>query len=66
MVVTAEDVRKAVEYYQQAIEIDPQSALTYAGLAHCLVLMGAGEYGLRGAFRNHAQGEGGRSQGLEN
>lgn len=46
-VVTAEDARKAVEYYQQAIEIDPQHALTYAGLAHCLVLMGAGEYGLR-------------------
>jgi eukaryotic-like serine/threonine-protein kinase len=46
-VVTAEDARKAVEYYQKAIEIDPQSALTYAGLAHCLVLMGAGEYGLR-------------------
>jgi len=47
VVVTADDARKAVEYYQQAIEIDPQSALTYAGLAHCLVLMGAGEYGLR-------------------
>ena len=47
VVVTAEDARKAVEYYQQAIEIDPQHALTYAGLAHCLVLMGAGEYGLR-------------------
>jgi TolB-like protein/Flp pilus assembly protein TadD len=41
------DVRKAIEYYQRAIEIDPQSALTYAGLAHCLFLMGAGEYGLR-------------------
>jgi TolB-like protein/Flp pilus assembly protein TadD len=45
--VTDADVRKAVEYYQRAIEIDPQSALTYAGLAHCLFLMGAGEYGLR-------------------
>jgi len=47
VVVTAEDARKAVEYYQQAIAIDPESALTYAGLAHCLVLMGAGEYGLQ-------------------
>ena len=47
VVVTTEDARKAIDYYQQAIEIDPQSALTYAGLAHCLVLMGAGEYGLR-------------------
>jgi eukaryotic-like serine/threonine-protein kinase len=45
--VTDEDFRKAVEYYKQAIAIDPQSALTYAGLAHCLVLMGTGEYGLR-------------------
>jgi TolB-like protein/Flp pilus assembly protein TadD len=45
--VTDADVRKAVECYQRAIEIDPQSALTYAGLAHCLFLMGAGEYGLR-------------------
>jgi eukaryotic-like serine/threonine-protein kinase len=45
--VTDGDFRKAVEYYKQAIEIDPQSALTYAGLAHCLVLMGTGEYGLR-------------------
>ena len=44
---TDEDFRKAIEYYKRAIEIDPQSALTYAGLAHCLVLMGAGEYGLR-------------------
>ena len=45
--VTDEDFRKAIEYYKRAIEIDPQSALTYAGLAHCLVLMGTGEYGLR-------------------
>jgi serine/threonine protein kinase len=45
--VTDEDFRKAVEYYQRAIEIDPQSALTYAGLAHCLLLMGTGEYGLK-------------------
>ena len=48
--VTDEDFRKAVEYYKQAIAIDPQSALTYAGLAHCLVLMGTGEYGLRAPF----------------
>ena len=45
--VTDEDFRKAVEFYKQAIAIDPQSALTFAGLAHCLVLMGTGEYGLR-------------------
>jgi TolB-like protein/Tfp pilus assembly protein PilF len=36
-----------VDYYTRAIEIDPQSALTYASLAHCLYLMGTGEYGYR-------------------
>jgi len=45
--VTDEDFRKAVEHYQRSLEIDPQSALTYAGLAHCSLLMGTGEYGLR-------------------
>jgi TolB-like protein/Tfp pilus assembly protein PilF len=45
--VTDEDFRKAVEHYQRALAIDPQSALTYAGLAHCSLLMGTGEYGLR-------------------
>lgn len=48
--VTEEDFRKAVECYKQAIAIDPRSALTYAGLAHCLVLMGTGEYGLRAPY----------------
>jgi len=45
--VSDEDFRKAVGYYQGAIEIDPGAALPYAGLAHCLLLMGAGEYGLK-------------------
>ncbi len=45
--VSDEDFRKAVEHYQRALEIDPQSAVTYAGLAHCSLLMGTGEYGLR-------------------
>ena len=44
---TDKDFRKAIEYYKRAIEVDPQSALTYAGLAHCLFWMGAGEYGFR-------------------
>jgi TolB-like protein/Flp pilus assembly protein TadD len=41
------DFRKAVEHYQRALEIDPQSAFTHSGLAHCFLLMGTGEYGLR-------------------
>ena len=45
--VSEENLPKIVDYYRRAIEIDPQSALTYAGLAHCLFLMGTGEYGLR-------------------
>ena len=45
--VSDDDFRKAVEHYQRALEIDPQSALTYSGLAHCSLLMGTGEYGLR-------------------
>jgi TolB-like protein/Tfp pilus assembly protein PilF len=45
--VSDEDFRKAVEHFQRALEIDPQSALTYSGLALCSVLMGTGEYGLR-------------------
>jgi TolB-like protein/Flp pilus assembly protein TadD len=45
--VSEDGLRKVVDYYRQAIEIDPQSALIYAGLAHCLFLMGTGEYGFR-------------------
>jgi eukaryotic-like serine/threonine-protein kinase len=45
--VGEDGLRKVVDYYRRAIEIDPQSALTYAGLAHCLFLMGVGEYGFR-------------------
>jgi serine/threonine-protein kinase len=45
--VSEDGLRKVMDYYRQAIEIDPQSALIYAGLAHCLFLMGTGEYGFR-------------------
>ncbi len=43
--VSGDSLPKIVEYYKKAIELDPQSALIYAGLAHCLFLMGTGEYG---------------------
>ncbi len=45
--VGEDGLRKVVDYYRRSIEIDPRSALTYAGLAHCLFLMGVGEYGFR-------------------
>jgi TolB-like protein/tetratricopeptide (TPR) repeat protein len=48
--VSEDGLRKVVDYYQRSIEIDPQSALTYAGLAHCLFLMGVGEYGFRAPY----------------
>ncbi len=45
--LSEENLPKIVDYYTRAIEIDPQSSLTYAGLAHCLFLMGTGEYAFR-------------------
>ncbi|HWP41695.1 MAG TPA: protein kinase, partial [Blastocatellia bacterium] len=35
---TAEDFRKAIEHFQQAIEMDPGFALAHAGLADCYVI----------------------------
>jgi tetratricopeptide (TPR) repeat protein/TolB-like protein len=43
--VSEDGLRKVVDYYRRAIEVDPQSALPYAALAHCLFWIGAGEYG---------------------
>ncbi|MCA1815361.1 MAG: winged helix-turn-helix domain-containing protein [Acidobacteria bacterium] len=37
---TGEGVRKAVEYFQQAIEADPTYALAYVGLADCYASLG--------------------------
>ncbi len=36
---TAKDLQKAVEYFQQVIEMDPSYALAYTGLADCYSLM---------------------------
>ena len=37
---TADGFRKAIEYFKQAIEIDPTYAFAYAGLANCYNWMG--------------------------
>jgi TolB-like protein/Flp pilus assembly protein TadD len=37
---TAENIRKAIEQFQQAVDTDPNYALAYAGLADCFVVMG--------------------------
>jgi serine/threonine-protein kinase len=36
----ADSVRVALEYFEQALELDPQFALAYAGLAQCWVFSG--------------------------
>jgi serine/threonine-protein kinase len=42
---TIEGFKKAIEYFNQAIEEDPSYALAYAGLADCYALLGSDEYG---------------------
>ncbi|MGI8920007.1 MAG: hypothetical protein ACR2H6_15555, partial [Pyrinomonadaceae bacterium] len=37
---TAENLRKAMEQFQQAADVDPNYALAYAGLADCYVVLG--------------------------
>jgi TolB-like protein/Tfp pilus assembly protein PilF len=41
---TPEGFKKAIEYFQQAIESDPGYALAYAGLADCYALLGGVVY----------------------
>ena len=41
---TEEGFYKAIEYFQQAIQKDPEYALAYAGLADCYVLLGWNSY----------------------
>jgi len=35
----SEEMKKAIEYFEQAIEVDPKYALAYAGLADCYSLL---------------------------
>ncbi len=37
---TKEGLKKAVEYFQQAIEKDPKYALAYAGISDCYIVLG--------------------------
>lgn len=36
---TGDDIKKAIEYFNQAISIDPRYALAYAGLADCYLVI---------------------------
>lgn len=38
---TEQDIKKAIEYFQQAIDMDPNYALAYAGLADAYVSLGS-------------------------
>lgn len=38
---TADEIKKAISYFQQAIEKDPNYALAYVGLADCYIIQGA-------------------------
>lgn len=38
---TEEDIKRSIEYFQQAINIDPTYALAYAGLADAYIILGS-------------------------
>ena len=42
---TADDLHKSIGYFQQAIDLDPNYALAYSGIADCYVLLGYHNYG---------------------
>jgi serine/threonine-protein kinase len=42
---TNEDLRKAIEFFQEAREMDPEYALAHVGLADCYVVLGSQFYG---------------------
>jgi len=42
---TTDNLKKAIEFYQQAIDKDPSYALAYAGIADCYFLLGFTPYG---------------------
>jgi serine/threonine-protein kinase len=52
---TADDVKKAAEYFKQAIAQDPIYAATYAGLADCYVLLPNWEPGSHAAYLSKAR-----------
>jgi adenylate cyclase len=42
---TPDSLRLAIEYFEQAIELDPDYALAHGGVGECYTLLGFGEFG---------------------
>ena len=42
---TGEGFNKAIEYFNNSIELDPEFALAYSGLANCYTFLGGASYG---------------------
>ena len=55
---TPEDIKKAIQFYEEAIQIDPNYALAQAALGHCYVLLKS----LPCQFRQRRQSQKQRSQ----
>ena len=54
---------KAIEYFEQAISIDPEYAMAYTGLADCYSHLGSWEERRHAAARGLVQGDGGGQAG---
>lgn len=53
--LTGLDTKKAVEYFEQALKLDPNFARAYSGIARAYMIAGMGGGGLRGAHYQHAK-----------
>jgi TolB-like protein/Flp pilus assembly protein TadD len=61
---TPNDIRKAIEFFQHAIEIDPNYAMGYVGLANSY-LMASGGYGVLKSAESFSKGEAAARKALE-
>jgi TolB-like protein/DNA-binding winged helix-turn-helix (wHTH) protein/Flp pilus assembly protein TadD len=62
---TGDGLRKAVDYFQQAIEKDPNYAQAYTGLADSFALLGDWEYGVLAPTEAYPQAKAAATKALE-
>jgi TolB-like protein/DNA-binding winged helix-turn-helix (wHTH) protein/Flp pilus assembly protein TadD len=62
---TGDGLRKAVDYFQQAIEKDPNYAPAYTGLADSFALLGDWEYGVMAPTEAYPQAKAAATKALE-